>query len=256
MTEKLNQIFDFLKENQVYNENVRRLEYQKALVGSSSIQDKLFGLLYFVYGTQPFPNLDKQKQFLSAVNQMNVDSMQSFLFGLTRINSELTKTEVCKTNGEPAWVNYEILFKCMNNQKGWGEKTAALFTKVIYDIHVNQTEFSFWKDAPTFISSNDELYLPVDSVILHIFNEMDNSNQWNFGNINLELKKIGGGNDVFIWDDLWFWGFITQKGGGVNRAMTYNEEKLWSLQAISKNPNNINKIEALANEFINIIKTN
>lgn len=60
--------------------------------------------------------------------------------------------------------------------------------------------------------------LPVDTVIKHIFKRI-NGTEMNFDSINNFL--INGGyrsnEKMLIWDDLWFWGFITQNAQNGNR---------------------------------------
>src|SRR5690606_8375511 len=107
-------------------------------------------------------------------------------------------------------------------------------------------ELKIWDDAPTEIKDNDSFYLPVDAVIISIFNSLENKN-WDFKNINKKLKEYDG-NDIEIWDDLWFWGFITQKGTGNVRKMEWNLNKYWTLRESDKNPFMIEKIKNKAEE--------
>ncbi|MGK0459084.1 MAG: hypothetical protein ACJAVE_002071, partial [Polaribacter sp.] len=55
------------------------------------------------------------------------------------------------------------------------------------------------------------------------------------------------------WDDLWFWGFITQVGTGENREMQWNLNKFWTLRESDKNPKMIIEIEKKAEIFLNIL---
>jgi hypothetical protein len=230
------------------------LEYQKALAGCNSVHEKVLGLLYSVHSTQPFPKLDAQMNFLTELWADNsLETMEGFLNRLVSIKPRLIETEVCNVDGNPAYINYRIMFLCLQEQEGWGNKTAALFCKVVFDIHAHFPELRFWIDAPNEISAKDELYLPVDKVITHIMESINEVHLSNFQNINDYLKITWKGVEILIWDDLWFWGFITQKGNDENRTMEFNPAKLWSLQAIQKDSHNIEEIEKLANEFIHII---
>lgn len=143
----------------------------------------------------------------------------------------------------------------MKVQNGWGKKTSALFTKSIFHLHNTQYDekLIIWEDAPKTISAEDKLYLPVDSVIIAIFNSIDASTNWNFDKINALLQQKYNGQQIEIWDDLWFWGFITQKGTGDNRVFEWNENKYWALKETDKNPNVILEIRLLCTTFLNIL---
>lgn len=254
MEHELNYIYHFLAENREYNAAVRRLEYQKAFAGIDNPAHKVVGLLYSVYSTQAFPRLDYQMEFLEAFDvSQEYSTMDAFLCKLIETKPHLKRTEVCNTSGEPVRIDYQILYKCLQAQKGWGQKTAALFSKMVFDIHANHLTFAFWPDAPRHIAETDELYLPVDAVIIFLFNRLDPSNKWDFDSINQLLKTYWDGEDIFLWDDLWFWGFITQKGSGKKRSLELNPPKLWSLQTIPKQADILERINAHANQFVNQI---
>jgi hypothetical protein len=138
---------------------------------------------------------------------------------------------------------------------GWGEKTAALFTKSIYHLHNGKypIELKLWKDAPTKIQANDKLYLPVDAVILFIFKKAKLTTKQGFSSINNFLSENYQGDKMEIWDDLWFWGFITQKGGRNNRIQKWNEAKYWALLHTNKNAKAITEINTKAVDFIKLI---
>jgi len=143
----------------------------------------------------------------------------------------------------------------MKIQSGWGEKTSALFSKSIYHLHNNKypKELKIWNDAPKKLTENDLFYLPVDAVIIAIFKNIDKSNNWTFSKINRTIKDYYSGNEIEIWDDLWFWGFITQIGTGENREMRWNLNKYWTLRESDKNPKMITEIEKKAEIFLNIL---
>ena len=152
--------------------------------------------------------------------------------------------------------DFESIYHGMKNQNGWGKKTAALFSKSLFHIHNGQysDKLKIWDDVPSGISVNEKFYLPVDSVITAIFNEIDKSKSWDFKSINKLIKGNYKGYEIEIWDDLWFWGFITQYGSGDNRILAWNENKYWALKDTDKNPNSIKIINEKAIEFLNLIK--
>lgn len=106
---------------------------------------------------------------------------------------------------------------------------------------------------PTKISENDDFYLPVDAVITAIFKKLDTSINWNFDKINEMLKENYSKQEIEVWDDLWFWGFITQKGSGVIRDFDWNINKYWVIKETDKNPVIIEEIKKKAKEFIEIL---
>ena len=144
----------------------------------------------------------------------------------------------------------------MQRQSGWGDKTSALFVKTIYHLHNGQysKELKIWNDVPIIISNNDKFFLPVDAVIIKIFRELDNTINWNFKNVNAKLKSKYTEQDIEIWDDLWFWGFVTQNGSGNDRILEWNENKYWTLKDSDKNDKMINEIKQKSEEFLSILR--
>ncbi|OXB21476.1 hypothetical protein B0A80_16910 [Flavobacterium tructae] len=142
----------------------------------------------------------------------------------------------------------------MIKQKGWGEKTAALFCKSIFHLHNGNysKEIKIWDDVPSIIARKDIFYLPVDAVIIAIFNKLEPLVKWNFTNINKYLRYHYNSSDIEIWDDLWFWGFITQNGSQ-NRIFEWNENKYWVLKESDKSQIIIDEIKTKSNEFLSLI---
>ena len=62
-------------------------------------------------------------------------------------------------------------------------------------------------------------------------------------------------NEMLIWDDLWFWGFITQKSEKKSvRKIEWNLAKYYAIFHATKDKKSISEIEELAEEFIQIIR--
>ena len=81
-----------------------------------------------------------------------------------------------------------------------------------------------------------------------------------FRGINNYLKKECGygSEDMLIWDDLWFWGFITQRSSAnisSKRVHDWNEEKYWSIFTAPQDRKSIGKIKLLAKTFLRITKS-
>lgn len=149
---------------------------------------------------------------------------------------------------------WERLFHALTNQPGWGNKTAALFVKAVIKIHRGPKELHFWNDVGTNvpIHPEDKIYLPVDAVIKHIFENAGLISRPNFYSVNRLLTNHYGSEDMLLWDDLWFWGYFTQNSQGNVRAMSWNRNKFWSQP--SSPTSSESEIKVLCEEFIDIIK--
>ena len=77
--------------------------------------------------------------------------------------------------------------------------------------------------------------------------------EWNFDNINSVLQQSYSSEQMEIWDDLWFWGFITQFGSGLQREHIWNEQKYWALLETDKDKIVIEKIQSKSLEFLSIL---
>jgi len=243
MDNKLNDLFNFLDSNRRYNHYLQEGFYKSIVLPFETPKDKVVSLLYNIANTQSQPNIDKLANFFKSIIPDN-ECFESFSNFVYKINSN-SQIKVC----------FESLFKGMEQQSGWGNKTSALFSKTIYHLHNGHysEKLKIWNDVPKFIDETDNFYLPVDSVIITIFNKIDGSTNWNFNNINSKLKINYNKQQIEVWDDLWFWGFITQKGSDNNRALVWNENKYWSLKETDKDPEMINEIRLKSLEFLKII---
>jgi len=201
--------------------------------------------LYNIANTQSQPKIDTLSAFYREIGT-NPDKLVSFKEFINLLNPSNNQT-----------YNFNSLFEGMRKQNGWGDKTAALFVKSVY--HINSGEYGenlkFWDDCPSKIDDNDKFFLPVDAVIIAIFKEINPNVKRDFKGINKFLKdeKNYSNLDIEIWDDLWFWGFITQKGSDDNRSFGWNDNKYWNLFETNKDAKEIEIIEEKANEFLNIL---
>lgn len=247
MKEKLDEILKFLEENKKYNQQLQK-EYA---LGTSGLKnenfDRVIALLYDTANTQSQPKIDKLAEFFkSAYKYKNsFNSFSGFLEYLT----------IGKVNNDKP---YETLFKALRQKEGWGDKTSALFVKNILNYHHNNEykELKIWNDVPN-LSKSDNLYLPVDAVILAIFNKLDPSHKpkWNFKTINKEIQNYFSNEEMILFDDLWFWGFITQRTtkDSKNREFIWNENKYWMIKEADKDSNEIQNIKRLARDFLKLL---
>ena len=241
MNNRLENIFSFLTENRQFNHSLQNKFYLSVISTYNDTTEKVVSLLYHIANTQSQPKIDSLASFYKSVFQ-DTNCMTSMKNFIEKINPN-----------KP--LNFDSLYNGMKNQNGWGKKTAALFSKSIFHLHNgNYSEkLRIWRDVPKTIASNDNFYLPVDAVIIAIFKKIDNSTNWEFDKINKVLKEKYNGQEIEVWDDLWFWGFITQNGSGDKRAFEWNENKYWAIKESDKNPNTILKIKNKAEEFLKIL---
>lgn len=243
MKEQLKNIFDFLIENRIYNKELQTRYYSGIVKPQNSKAEKIVSLLYHTANTQSQPRIDNLAEFYKKIYR-NTDLLNSFSGFMSVINS---------SGSEPN--NYSGLYNGMKNQNGWGEKTSALFAKSIFHLHNNEypNELKIWNDAPTDLEKNDNFYLPVDAVIIAIFKEIKPKN-WNFKNVNKIIEENYSGKDIEVWDDLWFWGFISQIGTGDGRKMGWNLNKYWNLRESDKSQKKVVEIKLKAEQFLKILR--
>lgn len=243
MDKKLISIYSFLVANRVYNKGIQIAEYKSALLPYDNINNKVYSLLHSILNSQSQLKMDKSVLFFKQIslNEIDIKTMGNFI--------------KCLNNGWPLPVNFRNLFNALQQQPSWGEKTAALFVKAIYQTHIGYANgLSFWGDVPTEIDKGDEIYLPVDAVIYFIFETLGNPCPKTFKDINDYIRAKAPNTDFEIWDDLWFWGFISQKTKNKVRVNGFNEAKYWNILHSPKDSNTIEDIKVLSNEFIKLIK--
>jgi len=242
---KLNSIFLFLKNSKEFS-NIERKFYYKFLFGGCDNKTERFNrLVYSVFNSSSQPNLD---QFL--------DSYLILINSWKKCSGSLLKfIDVNNHVDDP----YNKLFMQLNNLKGWGPKISALFVKHIIKIH-NEPDLTKYKifEESLKVSSNgrDKIYLPVDAVIEYVFSQIDKSEKKikpSFKNINHFLQQQYCAEDLIIWDELWYWGFIGTKGPRNNRKLDWNLPKYISLEGVSKTDQDIEQIKTKTEEFINVI---
>lgn len=242
MEEKLGQIFKFLQQNRAYNKTLQEKHYRSVILPYDNVTDKTISLLYHVANTQSQPKIDSLAAFYKKIYK-NIECLNSFESFINKIKPNET-TEI----------SYRGLYESIKSQPGFGGKTSALLVKSIFHLHNGNysDKLRIWNDAPSKIEEGDDFFLPVDSVIISVFKKIDNDKNWNFDNINAKLHEYYHGEAIEIWDDLWFWGFITQNGSGDRRIFQWNENKYWALQETDKHQHEIDLIKSKAEMFLKI----
>ncbi len=245
MEEKIKELYEFLEKNRQYNKQVQEGFIKSCIaIKDLSPEQKVLNLLYGVVNTQSQPKMNAIGEFFKN-NYENKSKLATYNGFLEVINQNKVK-----------YTNlYELLRLC----PGWGQKTAALFVKYIYIIHKDDSfkTFRIWTD---FRLNENELKLPVDAVITHIFknNFVNKGCRLDFDGINEFISNLPKYNNPIIWDELWFWGFITQqnqkniKTQKMERInIELNVNKFLCLPYIEKD---IEKIKPFAIEFYGMIK--
>lgn len=168
MKQKLENIFTFLIENRQFNHTFQKRVYESIILPYTNKTDKIISLIYHIANTQSRPKIDSLAGFYK-----NIFQDTSCMTSMNKFLSKISPSQP---------LSYDSLYIGMKNQDGWGKKTAALFSKSIYQLHNCQYDkkLRIWNDAPMLIEEGDNLYLPVDSVIIAVFKKLDSSQEWNF----------------------------------------------------------------------------
>jgi hypothetical protein len=247
-SKKLKRVFEFLKENSTWNQSLQYAEYRKSLSFCGSDEERLRALLYSSLVSQSKPRLESVAEFWKIFEAYkSIDGRPTVISLVDFFGGE----KGCNLNSP-----FKSLFNTVKSQPGWGKKTAALFVKNVIKIHQSSdSKLHFFKDAKRHIANidADEVYLPVDKVISHIFESYFDLAGSSFESINNYIKSYGyRASEMIIWDDLWFWGFITQNSKDGERDTQWNGDKFWSLQFTQKDK--AKEIEKLAKKFCHILE--
>jgi hypothetical protein len=182
------------------------------------------------------------------------DGLIGLLTNIAEDEQKSSLGQLGKINSRTKW---DHLFAVLQLCPGWGEKTAALFVKAAYLIHADTKNeaLRFWRNAPELVDG-DRIYLPVDAVMKHIFQEHFSKRLNTFSSINNYIFQHGyTPHQMIIWDDLWFWGFITQNSKNGSRIDVWNEAKYWTQQHTCKEQSSIDEVKKRAEEFLEILKS-
>jgi len=235
-TKKIKEVFNFLKRHQNYNRLIQHGYVKQTLNACDSPRERMRLLLERAVNTQSKPRLDKVAEFWKAIHESK-DYLDSYSGFCTFVSRD----------------SHTDMVLALASQEGWGHKTAALFVRNIWIACCEKELKSLvWNDL---VLTNERLYLPVDAVIQNIFSQIDGSRKWSFHSINQALEHYSN-EYMLIWDDLWFWGFITQRSepGSKLRKFEWNEAKYWSIFTAPRDIRSIKKIKVLAEQFVNLIK--
>ncbi|OAJ58382.1 hypothetical protein A6V36_05515 [Paraburkholderia ginsengiterrae] len=236
----ISDLFAFLSQHHNINIEVQHGFITESL-SPSRLEDRAILLMQKVLQTQSQPKLDPICNFLKEVTAAGAHrSFKAF-------------RDFATESGK-----YELI-DGLRRQDGWGPKTAALFVRNLGYIELEPTlKNKFWPD--TSVLAGDNLRLPVDRVITAVFEalapRLPEGPSATIAGINeyLHDRLCYRDQELLIWDDLWFWGFITQKNAkGGPREHGWNEAKYWAVPHAPKDALSIGRIKATSDKFLELV---
>jgi hypothetical protein len=251
---QLKAIFEFLKENREPNKIVQAGEHRRIFSFGSDTADQILALLHAAHETQRSANLDAVCKTWQAFHRNRacfdeVQNLESLAIAMRHLEN-VGSAEKALRPADGRWL--DSIWFSLRHADGFGEKTAALFVKNLVNVHRDFKDqgLGFLEDFT--LSDDDVIRIPVDAVIKFIFEAVFPKTHLYFDKINWLSTQIDGYQmaDALVWDDLWFWGFITQKGGN-ERSFEVNEAKFWSLLHSPKDK--WKDIKKKAQQFISLI---
>jgi len=211
--------------------------------------------MHAVANTQSKPNLTSLSGFwrqMASLSKSSAISLESLIHMLEKMHGR-HRADLTPWNR---------LFHALKAQPGWGGKTAALFVKNTIRIHrggragMRQLHFlSDGRELARKLESDELLFLPVDAVIARVFEEIrPQIGTLNFMSINRFLQERYSAEEMLIWDDLWYWGFFTQKvEAAKKRSMEWNSDKFWCLLGTPKEHES--QLKRLGAQFIKLVES-
>lgn len=253
--EKLKKLFQFLANNRAWNEQFQREHYRRNLLHCKGPLERLTALLHSTVNSQSRPKLDLLGQFWRHFNTFSTQGRLTLDDLCRHLEAGLSKTLLSAHEGP-----WHRLYLALKASPGWGDKTAALFVKNVINVHRGPKELHFLSDVQVRkpIDPSDKVFLPVDTVIIHIFRCLGTGSA-TFTSVNdLLMDRYQSPDDILVWDDLWYWGFFSQTsvkdGDGssakLTRQLKWNESKFWCQVATPKDK--IVEVKRLVKKFISL----
>jgi hypothetical protein len=236
----ISNLFAFLRRHHKINVDVQHGFLTESL-SPPRVEDRAILLMHKVLQTQSQPKLDPICKFLRKITTAGAHR------NFTAFRSFVTE------NGK-----FELV-DGLCRQDGWGPKTAALFVKNLGYIELEPAlKKRFWRDTNVLAGNN--LRLPVDAVITAVFEALSHRLPKppvaTIAGINDYLHDQLGyrDHDLMVWDDLWLWGFITQKNVKSGpREHGWNEAKYWAVPHAPRDALSIRKIKAKSDQFLDLV---
>lgn len=250
-SDQLRHVFDFLVEHSHYNRETQRKYYEANLRAWEDNGNKLRSLLHATSGTQARGSLDGLAETWKRLHLHGQAFDQIRTLDQLVDALKLLEPPVKRARPRPTYP-LDAMWHSLSRAQGFGDKTAALFVKALVDVHTLEinNDLRFLDDFR--VDAQDVIRVPVDSVITYIF-RLITGRTLKFATINEIIRRSGlhRESEATIWDDLWFWGFITQHGGGESRQLAVNEAKFWSILGSPKKQ--WSEIRLAAEKFIGIL---
>lgn len=246
----LNNLFNFLRKNHSLNHAFQLIGLKRSILPFRTEKEKVRSLLVSAANTQASAKLDKLSDLWSKIASEKADTFSSANKFAAFLKKEFPPKK------EPTGLLDDI-FCSLKEAPGLGQKTAALFTKNLVHLHHTHPKIGypnenigFWSDAELQCTNADKIYLPVDSVIIHIIERTEIGS--NFVSINKSLHNFMKRSkkpmiDMVYWDDLWYWGFFNQHGSGDDRKIELNKGKFMSW--VNSSDTTFEAVKPLAKEF-------
>jgi len=246
---RLRNIYAFLEDsrNRKWNREFQQKEFRLVLGGCQSANQRLSKLLHQIANTQARPSIDRLAEFWKSHEGYRGKTLHEFNNYLNKF-SDPSKYKQC----DDPW---NRLFYGLRGQGGWGDKTSALFVKSAIQIHRGPEDLHFFEEAAGCAQKKigAPIFLPVDAVISYIFQRLEFESPTTFKAINYFLHQEGYDAEAMItWDDLWFWGFFTQRTDGRKRTLEWNSEKFWAQFSSPKKDEP--EVKKRAEKFIGLIE--
>jgi len=249
---RLKEIYFFLQQNHAWNKAIQIAEVRRILNSETHVKTRAKRLLFEAFLTQRNPKLEHVMCFSKFLLQIepHLSSFKKFITFLELPIAAQPK-EILRSLQEKS--------RFAGNPSGFGPKTISIFLRNLAIIQRTELKNMLWADIPLW--GKMDFLVPVDRVIMQIFGKLRQANligrkYSGFDSINKCLKNsTPTGADMLIWDDLWFWGYITQNSRGGVRNHRWNEAKYWSIYTAKKASRTINKIKTQAQYFLSLIKS-
>lgn len=255
MNDRLLKIYNFLQneENKKYNRKVQNLDFEKWGAGCQYNNQFVFSVFWHCANTQSSPRINLLTHFAEKFKKFN------------------DRYADVANNPFPLGVFFKELFPVQESSElldlakygsGWGPKTSALLFKSLR-VAARCNSDIFDMNSMDIIAADRNSMIPVDSVIKHIFvNNLKFECSGNyFDKINKFLLNCKDQFDpessvcefVDVWDELWFWGFITQSSQNGVRVTAWNRPKLFSISPLLFSNQEIDDISEKSFDFIDLL---
>jgi len=248
MQSKSAKILTFLEQHEEWNLAFQREEFQRHLQHYATPKGRLAALLHLIAYTQSQPKMEPLAALWERVENHDWHADGPSL-------AELVAFFYASPQAPGTATPWDALYRGVRAQEGMGEKTAALFVKSIIMLHRSDLQHLYFLRDPLSAQAPvtaDIIRLPVDAVIRDIFSRHLGQEYKTFSRINKYLQEHFSPEQILRWDDLWFWGFFSQRtSSDSSRVTQWNPAKYWCQPSTDKK--RIESAEVLCKAFIGLL---